>query len=215
MISQLRRDDRGVSLMEVNMALFISSLVMAALVTVFMSFSQNTSDSGRQAELQQAARSVVATMATELREAAVASVNGDPIQSLDAAHITFFTTKTAAVGLEKVTYERINCSLGRCELWVTRYASIAGTGPEWQFQATPLDRRMLMSRILDDEATFSGVLWTGTPRMKTLVGSCTGATGSRCSFRTVSIQLRVEPTGTSRGATRAFELVEEASVRNA
>jgi Tfp pilus assembly protein PilW len=215
MIRRFGEDERGVSLMEVNMALFISSLVMAALVTVFMSFSQNTSDTGHQADLQQAARSVVSTMATELREATVASANGDPIQSLDAAHITFYTASVEAVGLEKVTYERINCTAGRCELWVTRYASIAGTGPEWQFQATPLDRRMLMSRVLDDEATFSGVLWTGTPKTKTVVGSCTGATGSRCAFRTVSIQLRVEPTGTSSGATRAFELVEEASVRNA
>jgi Tfp pilus assembly protein PilW len=215
MIRRLRDDDRGLSLMELNMAMFISSLVMAALVTVFMSFSQNTSDSGHQAELQQAARSVVATMATELREATVASVNGDPIQSLDAAHITFYTASVDSTGLKKITYERINCSAGRCELWVTRYASIAGTGPEWQFQATPQNRTMLMSRVLDDEATFSGVLWTGTPRTKTLVGSCTGATGSRCSFRTISVQLRVEPTGTSRGATRPFELVEEASIRNA
>jgi Tfp pilus assembly protein PilW len=215
MIKHLRRDDRGVSLMEMTMAMFISSLVMAALVTVFMSFSQNTSDSEHQAELQEAARSVVATMATELREATVASVNGDPIQSLDAAHITFYTVGADAVGPTKITYERANCSLGRCELWVTRYASIAGTGPEWQFQATPLVRRMLMSNVLDDEATLSGVLWTGTPRTKTLVASCTGATGSRCSFRTVLIQLRVEPTDTSGGATRPFELVEEASVRNA
>jgi Tfp pilus assembly protein PilW len=215
MIGYFRQGDDGVSLMEVNMALFISSLVMAALVTIFMSFSQNTSDSEHQAELQQTARTVIATMATELRRATVASANGDPIQSLDASHITFFTTGVDGAGPKKIIYERINCSAGRCELWVSRYASIAGTGPEWQFAATPLDRRRLMSRVLNDEATFSGVLWTGTPRTKTAVASCTGDTGSRCSFRTVSIQLRAEPPGSARGVIRPFELVEEASIRNA
>ena len=203
--------DAGFSLVEVSVAMILSAMVAASLAGVMYSLSQNASDAGRNADLQRTGRLVMAELMMDLRQAESITFNGDPIESLTADRIVFYSDRAEAEGPERIVYERTSCVSGLCRLRVTRYQAVAGSGPEWAFVTTAFEDQFVMERVRNDQALFRGAAWTGTPAAKTYVSACSGS----CPFPLVAIRLRGLPEGTSAGAARTFEITEEVELRNA
>jgi len=214
MIRRLLREDRGFTLVELSLTMVVAAIVTGAMVGVFYSLSQNAADSERTAELQQSVRSMVAEVVIEIRQATRVDANGDPIESLTADRFVFYTDRAEIDGPERVVYERTDCSGGFCELWVRRYAAVAGSGPEWQFSTEPFEESFLLGLVRNDAAMFRGVEWTGDPKTQTFVLSCDADSGPACDFPLVSLVVRANPANTSVGANAVFEVVEEVRLRN-
>jgi hypothetical protein len=147
----------------------------------------------------------------DLRQAQAVSPNGDPIESLSADRIVFYSDRNEAEGPERIVYERTACAAGLCELRVTRYAAVAGSGPEWGFATTPFEEQVVMERVRNDQPLFRGATWTGTPVTKNYVSACSGT----CSFSLVAIRLQALPELTSVGAAQTLEITDEVELRNA
>jgi len=203
--------EAGISLVEVSLAVILSAILAASLVGVMYSLSQNASDAGRTADLQRTGRQVVAQLVMDLRQAVAVSGNGDPIESLNADRVVFYSDREETEGPERVVYERTGCGGGECDLRVTRYPAVIGSGPEWEFATVPMEQAVIMERVANDQPLFRGAAWTGSPAAETYISTCSGD----CSFTLVAIRLRALPQGTSAGATTIFELTEEVELRNA
>lgn len=198
-------------MIEITVTLVLSAIVAASLAGVVYSLGQNAGDAGRNADVQRTARLVMAEIVIDLRQAQAVTENGDPIASLNADRVVFYTDRDQSEGPERVIYERTSCAAGLCELRVTRYAAVAGTGPDWVFESLPYEEQVMMERVLGDQPLFRGAAWVGSPPAKTFVSTCSGT----CTFPLVVIRLGALPEVTSAGATRTLEILEEVELRNA
>jgi len=207
------RSEAGFTVVELSVALALASMIFAAMVTVLYSFSQQAGDAGQRANLQSTTRELIARMVVELRQAVKVTPNGFPVESLDGDHIVFYSDRLPTEGPERVVYQRTNCADGLCELWVTRYPAVAGTGPWWTFSTTPLISTMVLRRVPDNQPLFAGTEWLGDPVAKFYINSC-GPDGPACSFPLVTITLRARPVFTSAGADTVFQVEEEVRLRN-
>lgn len=201
----------GFSVVEILVALVLSAVVAASMAGVIYSLGQNAGDAGRNADLQRTGRLLLAGMVIDLRQAQAVSPNGYPIESLTADRIVFYSDRAQAEGPERIVYERTACAAGLCDLRVTRYPAVPGSGPEWSFGTAPFQDQVVMTRVRNDQPLFRGATWTGTPVTKTYVSGCSGT----CSFPLVAIWLRALPQLTSAGAAQTLEITEEVELRNA
>ncbi|MFH1104103.1 MAG: prepilin-type N-terminal cleavage/methylation domain-containing protein [Actinomycetota bacterium] len=208
------RDDQGFTLIELSVAMILSSMVVGTFVTMFFSFSQNAADVTGNAQHQEDARGVMVDLVIELRQAVAPGPNDDPIASMTGDGITFYTIEIGSSAPVKVVYQRSNCVAGECQLRVTRYASTGMSGDSYTFSTTPYAESLLLSGVLNDQALFAGQRWSGTPKTLTSITSCNGTSVS-CAFPLVSVTLRSLPFGTSEGARTPFEVHEEVRLRNA
>jgi prepilin-type N-terminal cleavage/methylation domain-containing protein len=213
-IADRLHEDTGFSLIELSVALILSSMVVGTFVTMFFSFSQNAADVTSNADHQQEARGVMVDLVVELRQAVVPGPNDPPIVSLGANAITFFTTEIGSSSPIKVVYQRTNCSAGECELRVSRYASTGVSHGTYTFSTTPFEQSLLLTGVLDDQPMFVGERWAGNPKTLTDIASCDGTQVS-CDFPLVAVTLRSQPSGTSEGARVPYEIREEVRLRNA
>lgn len=204
------RGEQGFTVVEMSIAVALCALLAATLMGILAGLGRNAGDAGRNADLQQAGRLIVAEMVMDLRQAQPAAENGYPVESLSADRVVFYSDRASYPGPERIVYERAACSGGLCELRVTRYAAVAGSGPNWTFQTTPFENQVLLERVLNDQPLFRGASWSGSPSVKAYVSSCTSA----CSFSLVAIRLRAVPDRTSPGAAGAFEITDEVGFRN-
>lgn len=101
-----------------------------------------------------------------------------------------------------------------CELWVTRWDAVPGTGPEWEFYDDPREVNFLIAGVLSDQPLFFGVDWQGEPKVKMTIDEC-GDGLPACNLPIVGVTLRARPLRTSEGARAAIELNEEVRIRNA
>jgi hypothetical protein len=205
--------EAGYTLVELSVSMVLSSMIFASLVTVIYSFTQEAGDTTRAANLQQTSRELVADMVVELRQAVKVTPNGHPIESLDAGKLVFYSDRLEPEGPERMVYERKACAGGSCELWVSRYLAVPGTGPWWTFAEVPVESGMVLHRLPDEEPLFEGVDWIGDPPSRSLINSC-GITGPECDFPLVEITFRSQPINTSPGADFVFEVQEEVRLRN-
>jgi hypothetical protein len=215
-IGRLRRPraaEGGYTVVELSMSMAISAMIMASLVSVLYSFTQEAGDTTRRANLQQTSRELVADMVVELRQAEAVTPNGHPIESLSAGSLVFYSDRLESEGPERIVYERRDCGDGVCELWVTRYPAVPGSGPEWTFSDVPLQSGMVLYRLADDQPLFRGADWEGDPPTRVTVSSC-GPSGPECDFPLVLITFRSRPVGTSEGADTVLEVQEEVRLRN-
>ena len=213
-IAKAVRDDRGFSLVELSVALLLSSMVVGTFVTVFFAFSQNAADAAGRADHQEATRAVISEMVVELRQAVAPGPNADPIMALNADGITFYTTQVGSGTLMKVVYERTNCIGGQCQLFVSRYGTSGVSSGTYDFNSTPFEQSLLLEAVLDDQPLFSGERWSGNPKTLSTVSSCDGSTVS-CAFPLVAVTLRALPVNISEAAHAPFEVHEEVRLRNA
>lgn len=216
MIGRLRdrlSDDSGFSLVELSVAMILSGLIAASLITVFYGFSQNSGDLSAKSEVQQEARAVIAEQVVEIRQAIVADLNGEAIESLTEDRLVFYTQNYVTAEIERVVYERRECVEGECELWVYKYAFDSTDGITTTFEATPYESSFLMGDVMSDQPMFVGVEYAGDPLVRTETSSC--STPGTCDFPVVAITLRARPSPTTGGSTTPIELHEEVRIRSA
>jgi prepilin-type N-terminal cleavage/methylation domain-containing protein len=205
-------EERGFSVIELSVAMILSSLVSASLVAVFYAFSQNSSDATQRAEMQADARSMIAEISVQLRQAIKADLNGELVESLNGDHIVFYTTNYDTLAPERVEYQRTDCIEGMCELWVHRYAMVSFDGVAYTFATEPFESSFLFAGVLADQPVFEGLDWVGDPAVLTSVASCSGAA---CGFSVIGITVRVRPVTATPGAAAPLTLHEEVRMRNA
>ncbi len=206
--------DSGFSLIEVSVALLLSSMVAGALVTVFYGLSQNVGDLSGRGEVQADSRSVIASQVVEIRQAIPADLNGEAIEALDASRLAFYTQNYVSEEIERVVYERKECIEGECELWVYKYALDEMVGGIATFEVTPYASNFLMGKVLLDQPLFVGIEISGDPLVKSEISTCDGG-ATKCNFSVVGITLRARPYPTTGGALTPIELHEEVRVRSA
>jgi prepilin-type N-terminal cleavage/methylation domain-containing protein len=217
MIARLRTrlsQDDGFSLIELSVAMILSSMIAASLIAVFYSFSQNSGDLAARSNVQADARAVISEQVVEIRQAIRADLNGDAVESLAAGRLAFYTQNYETGEIERVIYERRECVEGECEMWVYRYGLESTDGITTTFYTTPYEASFLMGSVLSDQPVFVGVEYLGDPLTKVETTACDGAS-TPCDFPVVSITLRARPHPTTGGATKPVELHEEVRVRSA
>ena len=207
-------DDSGFSLVEVSVALVLSSLIATTFVSLFIGFSQNAGDLAGRGEVQEKSRSVISNQVVEIRQAIRADLNGEAIEALDSNRLAFYTQNYVSNEIERVVYERMDCVEDECELWVYKYALDETVNGVSTFLATPYVSNFLMGKVLDDQPLFVGVEYSGDPITKSEISGCDGG-ATRCNFSVVGITLRARPYPTSGGALTPIELHEEVRVRSA
>lgn len=207
------RDDRGFSLIELSVAMILSSMIAASMMAVFYSFSQNSGDLASRSNVQAAARAVIAEQVVEIRQAIRADLNGEPIEALDASRLAFYTQNYETGEIERVVYERTDCIEGKCELWVYRYRLLETDGITSTFSTEPYEASFLMGNVMSDQSLFVGIEYSGDPLVRTERTAC-GSGGVRCDFSVVGITLRARPYPTSGGAAVPLELHEEVRIRS-
>lgn len=192
--------------------MILSSLIAASLISVFNSFSQNTSDLSAKSNVQAASRAVIAEQVVELRQAIKADLNGEPIEALSADRLAFYTQNYENGEIERVVYERKECSEGECELWVYKYAFDETDGITTTFEMAPYESSFLMGSVMSDQPLFVGIEYLGDPLVRTETTSC--GSGTACDFPVVAIRLRARPSPVSGGASTPVELHEEVRIRS-
>jgi len=207
------RED-GFSLIELSVAMVLSSMIAASMMAVFYSFSQNTGDLAAKSNVQADARAVIAEQVVEIRQAIRADLNGDSIEALSSNRLAFYSQNYVTGEIERIVYERIECVEGECELWVERYALDEYDGILSTFEAEPLERSFLMGSVMSDQPMFVGIDYSGDPLVKSEISFCDGSSVP-CDFVVVGITLRARPRPTSDGASTPIELHEEVRIRSA
>jgi prepilin-type N-terminal cleavage/methylation domain-containing protein len=207
-------DDSGFSLIEVSVALLLSSMIAGSLVAVFYALSQNVGDLSGRGEVQAASRLVIASQVVEIRQAVRADLNGEAIEALDPGRLAFYTQNYVSEEIERVIYERKECVEGECELWVYKYAVVEVVNGVATFESTPYASNFLMGKVLSDQPLFVGLEISGDPLVKTEISTCDGS-ATKCNFSVVGITLRARPYPTTGGALTPIELHEEVRVRSA
>jgi prepilin-type N-terminal cleavage/methylation domain-containing protein len=204
----------GFSLIELSVAMILSSMIAASLIAVFYSFSQNSGDLAARSNVQADARGVIAEQVVEIRQAIRADLNGDAVESLTAGSLVFYTQNYETGQIERVAYERRECVEGECELWVYRYGFESSDGITTTFYSTPYESSFLMGSVLSDQPIFVGVEYLGDPLAKIETTACDGSS-TPCDFTVVGITLRARPHPTTGGSMTPVELHEEVRVRSA
>jgi hypothetical protein len=208
---RLRHAEGGFTMIELSMASFLSTIVLGAVVLIFNSVGQGAHDAELRANLQTQAREVVADLTTELRAAVPARPGAAAVESLTGSTLVFYTERYDFTGPEKISYERISCVGGYCSLRVRRYAAVATSGPNWTYQAVPFNDVVLLNRVVESNALFYGVKWSGSPLVRTSVASCGGSTA--CDFPIVAVDLKASPAGVTT-IDEPFGVFVEVNLRN-
>ncbi len=211
---RLLRFENGFTLVEMAVSMAITSLILAAVVSVFYSFSQNAADSTKTAELHQTLRSIGSAVVLELRQAVPVDQSGNPVQELGPDRIEFTTDRDEMEGPERIVYERVNCGAEGCQFRVQRFAAVPDTGPDWQFSTEAYEDAVLVEGVEASGAMFRGFEWIGDPVEKTAVSQC-GDGYRSCDFPLVEVRLSAVPMLVSEGASIPVEIVEEVRLRNA
>jgi prepilin-type N-terminal cleavage/methylation domain-containing protein len=207
------KSDSGFSLIELSVAMILSSMISASLIAVFYSFSQNSGDLAAKSNVQQSARAVISAQVIEIRQAIRADLNGEAVEAISADRLAFYTQNYVSGEIERIVYERTDCAEGECELWVYRYSMLSTDGIQTTFNTVPYDASFLMGNVLNDKPMFFGIRYVGDPLTKVETPSCDGASID-CDFPVIGITLRARPYPTSGGASTPVELHEEVRIRS-
>jgi prepilin-type N-terminal cleavage/methylation domain-containing protein len=206
-------DESGFSLIELMASMILSGLIAASLIAVFSGMSQNSADLAAKADAQGEARGTMAELVIELRQAARAHPNVEPIEALSADRLAFTTTRYDGDGLIRVVYERSGCIEGLCDLHVYRYPAVSFDGEVTTFATEPEESSLLIRQVMSDQPLFRGVEYAGDPLVRSEVIECS-EDASPCRFPVVAVTIRVRPQHTSPGASLPVDLREEVRLRN-
>lgn len=203
------RADHGFTMVELSVAAFLSSIVLAAVVLIFSSVSRGATDARLRGELQVQVREVATELAGELRSAVSPRSGVNAIETLTPGSLTFYSDRYEFAGPERIVYERTACAGDYCQLRVRRYAANPASGPNWTYLTVPFNDVVLLQRVTASNALFAGKAWSGG--LLTTVASC--GSSARCTFPIVAIDLQAAPPAVST-IDEPFGVFVEVNLRN-
>lgn len=193
MLSELRRDQRGVSLAEVLIAGAMASIIATAFLLVFSAFSRNVSLEESRAAALSEMQEATSQITGELRQA-VAVAAADPlVETLDSgwatAELIFYSDRAEeAPGPERYRYYTANCTATHCDLMRDVIVADSAT-PPWTFTGAPVTSTVLSDVLVGPDPLFVGVDWTTGTEIKT--AACDATTP--CAFNLVELVFRLDP----------------------
>jgi type II secretory pathway pseudopilin PulG len=210
------KDERGMTLIEVTVAGALSTIIAAAMITMFISLNGNVALQESRANATTEAGTAVSELVVELRQAVDLDGDGFVVASLDgdwsSLDLQFAADRYAGdPGPEWYRYRLDNCSGGLCDLVRDRTVADTGSGPNWTFSSDPMSNVVAQNVIVDGvDHLFEGVSWsTGSEETVDFCGDAFHA----CEFLMVRIRLRVEPDRLDTGV-EPVEVVEDVRLRN-
>lgn len=192
MLKRILKDESGISLVEVLVASAVASIIAAAFLVLFSSFSRNVSLEEARAAALTDVQQAMSELTSELRQAIPLNAADPVIEVLDAswptAELIFYSDRADAPGPERYRYYAANCSATHCDLM--RDLTVAdAASPPWTFTGTPNTELMVANLLIDGDPLFTGAEWsTGSEVVTT---DCDTATP--CQFSLVEIIVRVDP----------------------
>jgi len=210
------RDERGMTLIEVTVAGALSTIIAAAMITMFISLNGNVTQQESRANATTEAGTAVGEVVVELRQALDLDGDGFVVSALDSdwesVDLQFAADRYAGdPGPEWYHYRLANCDGGLCDLVRDRTVADAGTGPNWTFSSDPVSTVVAPKVIVDSpDPLFEGVSWASGSEH--VVDSC-GDAFHECDFLMVRIRLRVEPDSLGAGI-EPVQVQEDVRLRN-
>ena len=210
----MRRDERGFTLIELNVATLISGIILAAAVALVVVILRDTSYVEARTQAQSEVNVAFERLVVELREAETADLGGwyvnTEVREMTATKLVFTSDVASGFdGPELLTYEVTNCSAGECELVRTVVGRGGFTGGIADYAGgTTLQTTVVVNNVIPTTPTtplFEGIDWTGGIRTET--ASCDSATASPCQFDAVDIDIQVGLRASSRPPQRFEEYV--------
>ena len=210
------KDERGMTLIEVTVAGALSTIIAAAMITMFISLNGNVALQESRADATTEAGTAVSELVVELRQAVDLDGDGFVVVSLDgdwgSLDLQFAADRYAGdPGPEWYRYRLDNCNDGLCDLVRDRTVADTGSGPNWTFSGDPMSNVVAQSVVVDGaDPLFEGVsLRTGSEEIVDFCGDAFHA----CDFLMVRIRLRVEPDRLDTGV-EPVEVLEDVRLRN-
>lgn len=200
------------------------SMVLTAFYGAYNGFLRDVAFAEQLAEVERRTRPALNELTIELRQATPpnSQAGGQPVEVLTVDQIIFYSDRSRVDGPERVTYEKVNCADGLCELQKSIiFADAASSYPDWTYDiAGGADvTATVIPRIADDVDLFLGRRITSAGVVD--VAMCDrydelGLGAASCSFDQVVVTLEVVPRAADTSVVpRNFEVVEEVQLRNA
>ncbi|MCP3934236.1 MAG: hypothetical protein GY708_02565 [Actinomycetia bacterium] len=219
-----RRAGSGFSTLELSMTVAIMSMVLAAFYGAYNGFLRDVAFAEQLAEVERRSRPAINEMLIELRQATPpnGAANGQPIEVLTEDRITFYSDRASADGPERITYEKVNCADGLCELQKSIIFATAGSEyPNWvhDIAGGPDVTLTVLPRIPADVVLFVGKQINGGTVVD--VAFCDrfdelGLGVVSCPLDNVLVEIEVVPRAADTSIVpRNYEVIEEVQLRNA
>ncbi len=221
----LQRGERGFSTLELSLTIAIMSMVLTAFYGAYNGFLRDVAFAEQLAEVERRTRPALNELTIELRQATPPSsaAGGQPVELLNEDRIVFYSDRADVAGPERISYEKVNCADGLCELEKSIIFADAGSSyPDWTYDIAggPDVTLTVIPRIAEDVVLFTGRRLTtaGTVVDQALCDRRNelGNGGISCGFDQVLVQLEVVPRAADTSVVpRNFEVEEEVLLRNA
>ena len=193
----LLHSEEGVTLAEVMMASFVSAILAAAFLTLFVGFNGDVRREELTANALGAVRPVVAELLIELRQAVDIDDSGEILDGLESSwadlDLVFHSDRLPdSDGPEQFRYYLDNCADGRCELMRSLTLADVGSDPDWTYTGGAATERMLSNLIAEGGTPlFLGVSWEAGAEV--LHTACDVTTPCAFDALRVVVQVEVDP----------------------
>ena len=111
----MRRDDRGVTLIEISIAMVISTLVMVAAYDMFATASTRTAELSARTSAENSARQALDALMKDARQSSTGRADLPRVQTADADAFVFYSPDASqpAVHLRRIEYAVVDGTLRR------------------------------------------------------------------------------------------------------
>ncbi|NIA25667.1 MAG: hypothetical protein GWP04_08875 [Gammaproteobacteria bacterium] len=224
----LRGRDEGFTVVEMVIAVAITSLTLASVATVASGLLKDVARESAMAQVQRDARPVLDSLVIELRQssAPTSAPSSRPIQEIAWNRLVFYSDRLAPhPAPEKYVYELVNCtngvSGGTCDLQETVYtADTSSVAPDYTFNdavvhhTSTLIENVVADPYLSVGPAFRAVHWVGSPATRTEIASCdSSAEATRCDAPLIVVDLHIAYSANI--GLNPLVLHEEVRLRNA
>ena len=217
--------DKGFSTLELSLTIAIMTMVLTAFYGAYNGFLRDVAFAEQLAEVERRTRPALNELTIELRQATPpnSAAAGQPVELLNEDRIVFYSDRADVAGPERISYDKVNCDDGVCELQKSIIFADAGSSyPDWTYDIAggPDVTLTVIPRVAEDVVLFTGRTVNSTGNFVDQVlcdrrGEL-GNGGISCNFDQVFVQLEVVPRAADTSTVpRNFEIEEEVLLRNA
>jgi prepilin-type N-terminal cleavage/methylation domain-containing protein len=138
------RDERGFTLVELMVTIFIATIVFGAVLTMIEVSTRNQARVTARVDANQRARPVMTRLIDRLHSACVAPGIAPVLAGSTSSSMSFLSKSGSAVS---PTPDLYTVTLSGTTLSESRYLATGGSAPSWTFSSTPTSTRQLIAGV--------------------------------------------------------------------
>jgi prepilin-type N-terminal cleavage/methylation domain-containing protein len=204
------RDQRGMTLIELVVAMAAGMIVFAGVTTMVVASLHQSTRVTRKVHATQEARTTVHRIVTELHSACVAAEVAPILEGSSGTSISFVFQTGSAATLTPVMHK---ISLSGTELIMSSYPSTSGSIPEWTFSNTASSTTTLMtnvSAVSSSQPIFTYYKYVNGQVSSTPLTVPLSEADALVAVQ-VDIALKVTPPGPTTGAAKQPGIVQDSA----